>query len=379
MASQITANLPTLNFPREVDYPTQEDWAAFSAAAELNFGILGGSWSTQMQNWKDQANAMSIELNNSADIAQSIANYQGDWTSKGYTLGQTVSVSGVYYICKLTHITGQNPTTGGSLYWNIVLGNWNLKVDKVASTDNAIVRFDGTTGEVQNSGVIIDDNGNVGIGDPSPQYKLSISQSTVLPSTAGSKITSFSKYTNVGNNSYLRFDTVRITAGNSHHTSEERIQKVVDISEMGYVAFGTDTVKFGNAGGERVLIDYAGNLLLTSGTGGLGYGTGSGGVVTQLTSKTTAVTLNKPSGKIITSSSALGAGETVGFILNNILLTGNDIVKVIVGDAGANGAYQVDCVYCIDGAANITIKNIDSILRIDIIAINFIIIKGSFS
>lgn len=130
MATQITATLPTLNFPREVDYPTQEDWAAFSAAAELNFGILGNDWSTQMQLWKTEANAMSIESNNNADIAQAVANYQGDWTSKGYTLGQTVSVSGVYYICKLTHLTGQNPTDVSSLYWNLAIGNWNLKADK---------------------------------------------------------------------------------------------------------------------------------------------------------------------------------------------------------------------------------------------------------
>lgn len=34
MATQITATLPTLDFPLEADYPTQEDWAAFSAAAE---------------------------------------------------------------------------------------------------------------------------------------------------------------------------------------------------------------------------------------------------------------------------------------------------------------------------------------------------------
>ncbi len=129
MATQITADLPTLDFPREVDYPTQEDWAAFSSAAEENFGILGGDWSTQMQLWKDQANAMSIESNNNADIAQAVANYQGDWLSKGYTLGQTVSIGQVYYICKLTHASGQNPTDVSSLYWNLALGNWNLKVD----------------------------------------------------------------------------------------------------------------------------------------------------------------------------------------------------------------------------------------------------------
>ena len=130
MATQITADLPTLDFPREVDYPTQEDWAAFSAAAELNFGILGGDWSAQMQLWKTQANAMSNELNTNATIAQGLANYQGDWTSKGYTLNQTVSVGGIYYICKLTHATGQNPTTGGSIYWNLAFGNWSLKADK---------------------------------------------------------------------------------------------------------------------------------------------------------------------------------------------------------------------------------------------------------
>lgn len=129
MPTQITADLPTLDFPREVDYPTQEDWAAFSAAAELNFGILGGDWSTQMQLWKTEANAMSTEFNTNATIAQGLADYQGDWISQGYTLGQTVSVSGIYYICKLTHTIAQNPTDVSSLYWNLAIGNWNLKVN----------------------------------------------------------------------------------------------------------------------------------------------------------------------------------------------------------------------------------------------------------
>ena len=34
-----------------------------------------------------------------------------------------------------------------------------------SSTDNAIVRFDGTSGQIQNSGIIIDDNNNLTIGD----------------------------------------------------------------------------------------------------------------------------------------------------------------------------------------------------------------------
>lgn len=122
-----------------------------------------------------------------------------------------------------------------------------------------------------------------------------------------------------------------------------------------------------------------GSNLVTSSTGAVGYGAGSGGTVTQLTSKSTSVTLNKPSGQIITSSSALGAGVTTAFILNNTLLTGNDNIKVIVGGTEAAGAYQADCTYCVNGVANITIKNLDSISRTDAVAINFTIIKGANS
>lgn len=37
-------------------------------------------------------------------------------------------------------------------------------VEKITSTDNAIVRFDGVTGAVQDSSILIDDNGNIGSG-----------------------------------------------------------------------------------------------------------------------------------------------------------------------------------------------------------------------
>ena len=48
-------------------------------------------------------------------------------------------------------------------------------VGPASATDNAIVRYNGTTGKlVQNSGVIIDDSGNVGINTVAPAYKLDV-------------------------------------------------------------------------------------------------------------------------------------------------------------------------------------------------------------
>lgn len=49
--------------------------------------------------------------------------------------------------------------------FNKLNGNIALKVTAVSSTDNAAVRFDSTAGQVQNSGVIIDDSNNItGVG-----------------------------------------------------------------------------------------------------------------------------------------------------------------------------------------------------------------------
>lgn len=39
------------------------------------------------------------------------------------------------------------------------------KVEKVVSTDNAIPKFNGETGDIQNSGVTIDDEDNVTMGN----------------------------------------------------------------------------------------------------------------------------------------------------------------------------------------------------------------------
>jgi len=74
--------------------------------------------------------------------------------------------------------------------------------------------------------------------------------------------------------------------------------------------------------------------VLANGLGGLGYGTGAGGAVTQITSRATAVTLNKPSGQI-TMFSAAGSATWNSFTFNNSVVTANDTI-VLTQTGGTN-------------------------------------------
>ena len=72
------------------------------------------------------------------------------------------------------------------------------------------------------------------------------------------------------------------------------------------------------------------------GTGGIGYQTGEGGAVTQITSRTTGVTLSKLAGTITTHTASLAAEGTADFTVTNTLVAIGDVVVVSV-QSGSNG------------------------------------------
>jgi hypothetical protein len=71
----------------------------------------------------------------------------------------------------------------------------------------------------------------------------------------------------------------------------------------------------------------------------IGYAPEAQGAVTQLTSKSTGVTLNKSAGQITMNNASLAAGTTVLFTLTNNLLSAKDVLIVNVGSGGTSGAY----------------------------------------
>lgn len=115
------------------------------------------------------------------------------------------------------------------------------------------------------------------------------------------------------------------------------------------------------------------------GAGKLGYGAGAGGVVTQVTDKGTAVTLNKASGQITMNNAALAAGATVQFTLNNSLISGNDTIIVEVIWGGTDPSKYAVKAGCGSGAAMILVKNDTAGSLSEALVLNFAVIKGSIS
>lgn len=106
---------------------------------------------------------------------------------------------------------------------------------------------------------------------------------------------------------------------------------------------------------------------------GIGYGSGSGGTVTQLTSKSTAVTLNKPSGEILTHNTALAAGASVTFILYNSLVGAYDTSIAL----SRNGNYDAKTTVTAGGVIYIKVTNISGSTLSESVPLNFAIIKGA--
>lgn len=130
----------------------------------------------------------------------------------------------------------------------------------------------------------------------------------------------------------------------------------------------------------RITLEKNGDLLgtgsmLTSSTRGVGYTTGAGGTVTQLTDKSTAVTLDKATGEITTDSALLNSATSVSFTLNNSAIAATDHVLVSHISGGTLGAYGITATPGA-GSAVITIRNLDSSNLSESLVIKFTVIKS---
>lgn len=108
----------------------------------------------------------------------------------------------------------------------------------------------------------------------------------------------------------------------------------------------------------------------------IGYSTGAGGTVTQLTSKATAVTIDKFCGEITTHNAALNAATIVSFTVNNALVKDTDLVIAEHDSGGTLGAYTICANTVAAGSFQITIRNNTAGNLSEALAIRFVLVRA---
>jgi hypothetical protein len=113
------------------------------------------------------------------------------------------------------------------------------------------------------------------------------------------------------------------------------------------------------------------------GTGQIGYATGAGSSVVQLTSKSSGVTINALSGQVTTSNAALAAGAIATFaISNNQVAVTDTIILNLKGGQVASGSYR----YWIDrvqaGSFSVSIENRSGGALSEALIFNFAVVKA---
>ena len=204
---------------------------------------------------------------------------------------------------------------------------------------------------------------------------------TVAVSTAGSERMRIDASGNVGigKTAAVRLDVLGASAGIANFT--DNVNATVSIAtpsaNVGAVQ-SNQALAFWAGGSEKMRIST--DVVVTTASGGLGYGTGAGGTVTQSTSKTTAVTLNKPCGQITTNNAALAAGAKVAFQFNNSLIVAGDVVIAHRSSGGTSGgAYLIWCDAVQAGVCEIVVENKTAGSLSEAVVINFSIRKGAIA
>jgi len=116
---------------------------------------------------------------------------------------------------------------------------------------------------------------------------------------------------------------------------------------------------------------FYGNILANS-TGGIGYTTGSGGTITQGTSRTTGVTLDKPTGAI-TLVSAAGSASYQTFTVTNSTVAATDVI--IVNQKSGTDKYLISVTAVSAGSFAITFATTGGTTTEQPV-FNFAVIKG---
>ncbi len=230
-----------------------------------------------------------------------------------------------------------------------------------SATDNAIVRWDTTSGrDVQDSGVIVDDSNNM-------SGVVSIDPNTIeLGGQAGFTDTTLTRLSAgvmgiEGDSTTVNPDALNDNAVVRGHGGANKVQHAANV-----------TID------DNDNLTATGHIKSDSADDGVGYATGAGGTVTQATSKTTGVTINKVCGKITTHNASLSDYSGANFTVTNSTVAATDTVVLSIGaDEGVSArSYVLQVESVSSGSFNIVVWNFSGGALGEAIPINFAVIKA---
>lgn len=180
-----------------------------------------------------------------------------------------------------------------------------------------------------------------------------------------------------GSNSYLKFITTnsseQIVFGKNSTFASTTIADLGTVTTANIDGGTIDATVIGAS--TKAAVTGTNVLASTS----IGYTTGNGGTVSQLTSKSTSVTLDKTSGKITMNSASLAHDTNVQFTLSNDQIASTDVVIVNVKNCiGASSEYLVGVTTVSAGSCEIMLRNIsnDNGAKSDAVQLSFAVIKS---
>lgn len=205
---------------------------------------------------------------------------------------------------------------------------------------------------------------------------------TLLDNIAGFSSTGMMARTASGT---YAFRTVTGTANEITVTNGDGVSGAPTLSLPTALTFTGKTITGGTWNSAGSITSTSGNILYSgfircnAAISGIGYTTGAGSTVTQITSKATAVTINRANGNITTHNANLAAATVVQFTVNNSAVEANDNFVINHISGGTLGAYLVSMAATGAGTAQVTLTNLTAGTLGEAITLKFSLIKGSIT
>jgi hypothetical protein len=261
-------------------------------------------------------------------------------------LGQSMQFSNPVNVSGKANLAGGNTFTGGdqdilgyrlhlqdnpvTANWYLYAGNGSGNLNLYSDQSKPIVFYSGgaQTGQIDAngfalaSGIVLKSNTTTVINGSG------VLQAAAFPALTGDVTTSAGALaTTIANNavSYAKFQQPAANSIVANPTGSTANAQSVTLA--GGLGFSGTTLTINGAVSSPTSVTSSGAILSSGATSGVGYTTGAGGTVTQITSRTTGVTLNKACGGI-TLVSAAGSATWRAFTVTDSAVAATDVVVV---------------------------------------------------